>query len=195
LTFPFNFGWVKGYSTFPCWNHWPVSQIASDGRNTVAPDKPSHSSLTQVNGDFQVVEMGPDNTVLTRSLVGMTDKPIDSLLMLARSWNYPPSVKMLADGYSSYGYDKYQRSYIFESTSEAKQNLEFELDASPESPVCNLSVVIKNWNSPTAVIEINGIKMKAGKDYVVSYQPGLDGNEMVIWIYVKSEKNVKLKIQ
>jgi len=185
ITFPFNFGWVKGYSTFPCWNHWPVSQIASDGRNAVAPDKPSHSSLTQVNGDHQVVEIGPNNSVLTRSLVGMTKAPIDSLLPLARSWNFPPSVKMLVDGFSSIGYDKYQRSYIFENTSGKNKQLEFELEA---------SFVVKNWNSDIASIEINGKKEQLNKDYFVSYQPGLDTNEMVIWIYVKSEKTIKIKI-
>ena len=194
ITFPFNFGWVKGYSTFPCWNHWPVSQIASDGRNAVAPDKPSHSSLTQVNGDHQIVEMGPDNSVLTRSLVGMTSAPIESLLSLARSWNFPPSVKILADGFSSPGFDKYQRSYIFENTTGKNKQLEFELEASPKSPVCNLAIVIKNWNSPTAVVEVNGKKRQINNDYFVSFQPGLDTNEMVIWIYVKSEKTIKIKI-
>ena len=194
ITFPFNFGWVPGYSTFPCWNHWPVSQIASDGRNAVAPDKPSHSSLTQVNGDFQVVEMGPDNTVLTRSLVGMTDKPIDSLMSLARSWNYPPAVKLLTDGFSSEGYDKYQRSYNFECTSDKNQSLEFELLGSKNSPICNLAIVIKNRNSTSAVIEIDGVKMELNKDYYVSFQPTLAGNEMVIWLYLKSEKATKIRI-
>jgi len=194
VTFPFNFGWVPGYSTFPCWNHWPVSQIASDGRNAVAPDKPSHSSLTQVNGDFQVVEMGADNTVLTRSLVGMTDKPIDSLMSLARSWNYPPAVKLLTDGFSSAGYDKYQRSYNFECTSDKNQSLEFELQASKNSPICNLSLVIKNSNSTTAGVEIDGVKKVLNKDYFVSFQPTLDGNEMIIWLYLKSEKVTKIKI-
>jgi len=194
VTFPFNFGWVPGYSTFPCWNHWPVSQIASDGRNAVAPDKPSHSSLTQVNGDFQVVEMGADNTVLTRSLVGMTDKPIDSLMSLARSWNYPPAVKLLTDGFSSAGYDKYQRSYNFECTSDKNQSLEFELLASKNSPICNMSLVIKNSNSTTAGVEIDGVKKVLNKDYFVSFQPTLDGNEMIIWLYLKSEKVTKIKI-
>jgi len=194
ITFPFSFGWVKGYSTFPCWNHWPVSQIASDGRNAVAPDKPSHSSLTQVNGDYQVVETGPDNTVLTRSLVGMTDKPIDSLLMLARSWNYPAPVKLLTDGFSSEGYDKYKRSYNFECTSNQNTGLEFELQASKNSPICNLSLVIKNLNSTTATIEVDGVKKVLNRDYFVSFQPTLDGNEMVIWLYLKSEKTIKIKI-
>lgn len=194
VVFPFKFGWVKGYSTFPCWNHWPVSQIASDGRNAAAPDKPSHSSLTDLSGAFQIVEKGTDNKIFTRSLVGMTTSPIDSLLPLAHSWNYPPSVKILANGFKSLGYDKYQRSYIFDNTSGKNQQLEFELEASPKSPVCNLSVVIKNWNSLTAVVEINGEKKQLNKDYFVSFQPGLDTNEMVIWIYVKSEKTTKIKI-
>jgi hypothetical protein len=194
VVFPFKFGWVKGYSTFPCWNHWPVSQIASDGHCAVAPDRPSHTSLIDLSGEFQITERGKDNNIFTRSLVGITNDPIDSLLPLARSWNYPPKAKLLASGFLFKGYDKYQRSYNFEGTSVTKQSLEFELEASPKSPVCNLSVVVKNWNAPTAEIEINDIKMQTGKDFFVSYQHGLDGNEMVIWIYVKSEKDTKIRI-
>jgi len=194
VTFPFSFGWVQGYSTFPCWNHWPVSQIASDGRNAVAPDKPSHSSLTQVNGDFQIVEKGPNNTVMTRSMVGMTTEPIESLLPLARSWNFPPPAKLLSPAFSFEGYDKYQRAYLFEKGIGENKVIEFDLLASNKSPVCNLAIIVKNWNAPSIFVEIDGVKKLAGKDYFVSYQPGLDGDEMIIWIFVRSEAKINIKL-
>ncbi len=194
IVFPFRFGWVEGYSTFPCWNHWPVSQIASDGRNAVAPDKPSHSSLTQVNGDFQIIEKGPDNSILVRSLVGMTDQPIDSLLALARSWNYPPNVELISPGYLYKGYDKYERTYNFENTSDALQNLEFVLEGNIKSPICNLAIVINNWNSPNATIKINGDELQENLEFYTNLKNTLEGNEMIIWVKLKSEKKVNISI-
>ncbi|MHC4616476.1 MAG: hypothetical protein ACYTEQ_01850, partial [Planctomycetota bacterium] len=40
------FGGGDKHSRFPWWNHWPVSQIPSDGREVVGTDRPSHSSLS-----------------------------------------------------------------------------------------------------------------------------------------------------
>jgi hypothetical protein len=195
VTYPFNFGWVDGYSTFPCWNHWPVSQVASDGRNTVAPDKVSHSSLTQVNCDHQIFEIGSDHSVRVRSLIGMTEEPIESLLPLARSWNYPPEIRQVSNMFRYLGYDAYQRCYRFENTSPSKQNLEFELIGSNSSPVVNIPMVIKNWRSNIASVEINGKKAVQDVDYILGYLPTIDGEDLVIWIYIKSASVVKVTIR
>jgi len=186
ITFPFNFGWVEGYSTFPCWNHWPISQVASDGRNTVAPDKVSHSSLTQVNGDHQIVEICSDHSVRVRSLMGMTSEPIDSLLPLARSWNFPAEIKLVSSSYKYTGYDKYQRAYLFENLKNEKEQLEFEIKGTKQSPVVNIPIVIRKWNSTVSNIEINGKIAKNGIDYTLGYLSGLDSNDLVIWINIKS---------
>ena len=195
VTYPFKFGWVKGYSTFPCWNHWPISQIASDGRNTIAPDKASHSSLTQVNCDRQIFEKGSDNSVRVRSIMGMTTEPIDSLLSLAGSWNYPAEIKSNSPYFNTNGYDQYQRCYNFENTSKTKQVLEFDVMGSNKSPIVNLACVIKNWRSSTATIEINGKNAIQGVDYTLGFLPTLDSDDMVVWINIKSTSDVKVKIQ
>jgi hypothetical protein len=191
ITFPFNFGWVKGYSTFPCWNHWPISQIASDGRNTVAPDKVSHSSLTQVNCDNQIFEKCADNSVRVRSMMGMTTDPIDSLLPLARSWNYPAEIKSSSPNFKITGYDQYQRCYNIENLTKTKQALEFEVEGSNISPIVNLAFVIKNWNAGTADIGINGKKAIEGIDYTLGNLATPDGNDLVVWINIKSFSEVK----
>ena len=72
---PYSFGNMKEYTTIPNWNHWPVQQVASDGRNCVAADKPSHSSLTDSNGKIQIVEKKGDGCYWASSLKGMTDQP------------------------------------------------------------------------------------------------------------------------
>jgi len=193
VVFPFGGGTVGGYSTFPCWNHWPVSQIASDGRNAVAPDKASHSSLTIVLGDHQIVEICADHSVRARSLVGMTTQPIDSLLSLARSWNYPAQLKLISQNFNYIGYDQYQRAYQFENTGTTKQALEFELMGTKKSPVVNIPLVIKNWNSSTAIIEINGRIAIAGVDFSLGYLLG-ETDDMIVWINCKSSFTVKIKV-
>ena len=195
ITFPFNFGWVKGYSTFPCWNHWPISQIASDGRNTVASDKVSHSSLTQVNCDNQIFEKYPDNSVRVRSIMGMTTEPIDSLISLASSWNYPAEIELNSASFKLNGYDQYQRCYNFENSTKTNQVLEFDVLGSKQSPVVNLACAIKNWGSGTATVEINGKKAIQGIDYMLGFLPTLDGDDLVVWINNKSSSIVNVKIR
>jgi len=40
----------KSSSMFEWWNHWPVAQVKSSGISAVAPDRPSHSSLSHIEG-------------------------------------------------------------------------------------------------------------------------------------------------
>ena len=193
FTRPFTFGWVKGYSTFPCWNHWPVSQIPSDGRNAQAVDKPSHSSLTAVNGDQQKYETFPDGSIRVRSLIGMTTQPIDSLLPLARSWNVAPRLETRSAGYAYCGYDPYQRAYLFEKR--GVEGLEFacEISASPESPIENLCLVIKNWGDAPATIQING-RPVSGNDCATGVVRTLEGDDLVVWLPVKSTQKAMVRV-
>lgn len=195
VTGPFRFGWIKGYSTFPCWNHWPVSQIPSDGRKAVAPDKPSHSSLTAVNGNRQKLERCEDGSVRVRSMMGMTTNTIESLLPLARSWNKPPEVNNPSAGYDYAGYDQYQRAYLFRKQKGSNQPLEFELSGTESSPIVNIPIVIKNWGLSSAAVEINGEKAAAGGGYSVGNVSAADGDDLIIWIPLKSVSLVKIKVR
>jgi hypothetical protein len=47
---PFGFGAREGFSTMPCWNHWPVAQLPNDGRVAPAPDRPSSTCLGTRSG-------------------------------------------------------------------------------------------------------------------------------------------------
>lgn len=183
ITKPFSFGWVEGYSTFPCWNHWPVSQIKSDGRNAPAPDRPSHSSLAETVGSMQIVEFGPDSTVMARQLIGMTTGKIETLLPLARSWNSAATLQLNSDGYTSLGYDIYQRAYRLEQKIPGHTALSFTLQASASSPVQNVALEIINWNRTEVGVMLNSKELVNGKDYFAGYLPSLKGGKMVLWIY------------
>jgi len=188
---PFTFGWVKGYSTFPCWNHWPVSQIPSDGRKAAAPDKASHSSLTAINGELQKYERFPDGSVRVRSIMGMTTEPITSVLPLARSWNFAPGIKSTSNGFTSLGYDAYQRAYLFQRAQ--GESLEFTVDASAQSPLVQLPVVIRNWGASSAKVEVAG-KEQISEKCRFGRVSTLDGDDLIVWIPLQSTEPVKVSI-
>lgn len=194
-THPFTFGWIEGYSTFPCWNHWPVSQIRSDGRNAVSPDRASHTSITATEGHMQIVEYNADSSRVTvRQMVGMTTSPIQTLIPLARSWNFPPELKMESVGVKSCGYDAYQRAYIIEKQSNATSPLKFTIEATDRSPLCNAAFVLssrEDLKAPTA-ITVNGKKLKAGKEWQSGLVEDLDGYRLIVWLSIKSEKPVAI---
>jgi hypothetical protein len=195
VTQPFKFGWVKGYSTFPCWNHWPVSQIASDGRKAAAPDKASHSSLTGINGNLQKLERFPDGTVRVRSLIGMTTEPIGSVLPLARSWNSAPEVQSVSEGFESLGYDPYQRAYLFRMKDGNEKALSFTLAANESSPVVQIPIVIRNWGTRPAKVEVVGPHPVASKDCRIGMTATLESSDLIIWIPVKSTSTVRVQIR
>ncbi len=105
---PFNAGSLEGFSTFPCWNHWPVAQIPNDGRVTPVADRPSHTSLTATNPRRH---RQPDGSVVANTLYGMTDRGVDHIAALAASWAQPPPLKIVEDeGIQNHGYDPGQRA-------------------------------------------------------------------------------------
>ncbi len=158
------------YSHFPWWNHWPVAQIISDGRSACAPDRAAHSSLSwgDPNGDA--------------ALYGMTDKDPKTLVALARSWNYPPKLKLISDGFDNKGYDYTQRAYILEQKNQ-KSTLDFRLEASKKSPVVNPAVVIKKWGNKHVSVKIDDIPIKRGKDFRWGIEYDVEGNAaLIVWI-------------
>lgn len=190
---PFSFGFTKEYTTFPNWNHWPVQQIASDGTTAVAPDKPSHSSLTGSNGKMQIVEKKGEGVYWASSLRGMTNQPIESLMSLAKSWNYAPAITPVTAGLNGV-YDKYQRAYVLTFTSKAPSQIDFKIQASASSPVSNLPLVLEGFNTPINKIEIDSKVLNAGTDYFVGQVDGLDQSNAIVFINIKSESPLTIRI-
>ncbi|KAA6301486.1 MAG: hypothetical protein EZS26_002360 [Candidatus Ordinivivax streblomastigis] len=194
ITFPFNYGGAKEYSAFPCWNHWPVAQVRSDSRDAVAPDKPSHTSLTQEDYNTLKLECVADNTYLVRQMMGMTTEPIESLLPLAQSWNNPPAVQMTSKAYEYKGYDVYQRAYLIRKKTDDNAPVNLTVLASEQSPVHNMAFVIDNMKERNITIKINGKSLHRGKDFETGYIQGLDENKMVLWLPLHSHSTLSINI-
>jgi hypothetical protein len=184
------FGGGDEHSKFPWWNHWPVSKIPSDGREVTGPDRPSHSSLS--NYEPEAVP-GEGDSHIAVSLYGMTDKGIDSLIPLARSWNYPARLNLTAAGFESEGFNKYERAYVLSRKANGRLwTLKFELAASEKSPVVNPTFIIKNWGTAGAEVRIDGRTIKRGKNLRFGHRRTLEGEDLIVWIRRSSKKPISV---
>lgn len=167
------------YSHFPWWNHWPVAQVASDGRHAQAADRAAHSSL---------VWGSPRGGA---ALYGLTNKPAVSLLPLAKSWISPPLLKVGGGAIVSEGYDYKQRAYVLSYKADCK-DLAFELSGSEDSPVFNPTFVLKNWGESGAMLKINGKKTECGKDFRLGHRHRVDGSDLIIWVRTESTQPMQI---
>lgn len=175
------FGGHSRNSHFHWWNHFPVSQITSDGRGARAADRAAHSSL---------VWGTPSTNYL---MYGLTNKPAVSLINLAKSWNMPASISEAA-GCMSQGYVPQQRAYILTKTS---ASMSFRLLASEGRPVVNPCFVIKNWGgNRSAGVKIGGRPLSKGPDFRQGIVRDTDGTQtMVIWVKSEIIEDVRIAIE
>ncbi len=185
------------WSHFPWWNHWPVGQIPNDGRRTGVPDRPSHSSLSQGLEDSPAIEHDPQKGTYTAvHLIGMTDGRIEELVPLARSWNRPAKLQPTNAGFSSRGYDRYERAYILDCKKESKPDkLEFVLAASVDSPVVNPAFVVNNWGEGGVRLEVDGRQVKRGRSFRVGHRHRLDGSDLVVWVKMQATQPVRICLE
>ena len=186
------FGDDGEFSNFPCWNHWPVAQLPNDGREVFAADRPSSSSLS--NYKPRPEHLGGVSYAAV-SLYGMTDKPIESLLPLARSWLSPAKLQINGGDFIGKGYDRYQRAYVIEYIGGGEPPaLEFTLQAGPDSPVVNPAFVVKNWGRAAAVLTIDGKTTRPGPDLRLGRRRRLEGTDLIAWLKLESTKPVVIKL-
>jgi hypothetical protein len=185
-----------GYSAFPAWNHWPVGQFTSDGRHATFPDRTAHSSLTHIFWD-DATPFGEQGLFQEKLLLeGLSDKPAEELLPLAKSWLNPAAGQSLAEGLRV-EYDAAQRAYVLTRDNGQVKQLTVRLNASPESPMVNPAFVVSNWGSDReARISIDG---KETNDTIDIRQGGVrraNGvNALVIWMEVSRTEPLQVTIE
>jgi len=185
---------IRERSIFPWWNHWPVSQqIRSSGRWALAPDRVSHSSLAHIQS-WQPYEETADGVTMLM-LNGLTDKPAEALLPLAKSWLSPPKMDVEGAGYLSEGFDPTERSFVIARLGkDGPARLTVTLQASKDSPAVNPVLRIRRWDAALPRVEIGGRPAAAGKDARAGLIPGLDGDDLVLWIRGESTSPVRISI-
>jgi len=188
-------------SNFNFWDHWPVSQVASDGRIATSADRPSHSSLGHIglNGmaDTEWKPYEEDGRKVTKIMLhGMTDKAVEDLVPMAKSWLSPPEITLNSSNFASEGYDPTQAAYLISSTEQDNSTpLSFTINASKESPLINPTFVIKNWGKKDVAIKLNGATLKKSEDYRIGYHQTFKGYDLIVWIEKQSESTVNIQLE
>jgi len=173
-------------------NHWPEGQVPCDGRTGMTPDRAT-SFLGFPITDPLIHEAGQREWV--NSLYGMTDKPIENVIRLARSWSHPPQLKVIANYVESEGYDLSQRAYVLKCKEASKPSvLECVLEANENSPIVNACLVIKDWGDAGAAISIDGMPRERGKSSRLGHIRRLEGTDLVVWVEKESPRPIRIKV-
>jgi hypothetical protein len=179
-------------TNFPAYNHWPVSQVRSDGRFAQAADHATSFSISQnrptrhaEDGGFEWVAM----------LYGATFDDPAKLVPLARSWTRPPELRVLQGAVENRGYDVGQRAYLLRcSSSAACGDLSLELRADPGSPLVNALLVLEGFGDRAIDVSIGGQRLEPDRSLRTGYRKTLDGTDLLVWLEKSSTEPVSVRI-
>ena len=175
----------------PC-NHWPVGQAACDGRHSQAADQPTHFLGFPIS--YSPVYTN-DTREWWNGLYGMSTKPITELTGLARSWSQAPELALKGSGFGSAGFDRGDRAYqLIRSGAEGAEALACEIRASTNSPVVNLAMVVRNWGSAGAILEIDGQPIPRGRQFRYDHRHELDGSTLLVWINREATSPISIRL-
>jgi hypothetical protein len=195
LIIPYGGGAVETrpwFSKFPIWNHWPVAQIPSDGRNALALDHVSSSAIT--SPEPPETKRATDGAVDGRFLMGLTNQPISTMLLVARAWLQPPNLTLSATNFASDGYSRNDRAYHLHRLAAGGSSLQFSLEAGEKSPAVNPAFVIDGWGSGGASLTLNGMPVAEGKDFRVGHIERLEGTALVVWMRAQLAQPTKFRL-
>jgi len=186
-------------SHFNWWDHWPVSQDASDGRGATSAERPSHSSLCHIGlpgtADAEWKPYKTGEKMITKIMMnGLTDQDVEDLVPLAKSWLSAPELKLEGSDFMNDGYDPTQMAYVLKAKREGDE-LELTIDASEESPAVHPAFVIKNWGPMGAEVEVNGEDLECGEDYRMGHRTTVDSIDLIVWTKMKSMEPVEVEIE
>ena len=177
-------------SIFEWWNHWPVGLIDSSGRCAVAPDRPSHSSLSHIKWP----EYSHAEDSITKILMdGLTNRPPAELADLAKSWLHPATAEVSGAGFESNGYDAAERAFVVKRVAPGPASLGLKLTPAANSLVLNPVVIVKNWNFGTAQVTLDG-KLPLAGVVRVGTATNLDGLDLVIFIQKRSTAPLEVTV-
>ena len=175
---------------FPWWNHWPVAPRPTDGRYAMFADRASHASLSHWN--WKAYET-TDASMTKIMLNGLTDKTVDELVPLVKSWSNPPELEVVEGDFENDGYDAAELAFHLTSEDGAEP-LTMEIEASEESPVIDPAFVVNNWGYSEADLEVNGRRVERGKDFRVGHRERLEGTDLIVWFRLETTEPVTVSL-
>lgn len=181
-------GELTEYSVFPVWKHWPVAQTPFDGRYVTYPDRTARSSLTHLLPEVYREEVAVSAPFYTKLIMeGMLDWGTDTLLMLAKSWLNALRVANLKGAAGEYKPN--QRAYVLVKE---KGDVSFSVDANEESPVHNLAIIIKNWQSKQLAKVFVNASLVQNKQCIFRDTDGT--RTLTLWIEINERRRISIDI-
>jgi hypothetical protein len=180
---------ISRYNDHGGCNHFPVGQARCDGRTSTTSDRPSHC------GSFPISEPvlhEKGDREYWNGLYGINGMKMEEVVKLGRSWAYAPEIAIKGEGFVSNGYEKSERCYQIESKNSNAKNLEIKMAGSTESPICNPAFFVKNWKGNKAEVLIDG---KPAKDARIGINHELDGNDLVVFLFLEKTSPVTVTIK
>lgn len=168
---------------FPWWNHWPTSDIPSDGRRAVAADRASHSSVLTGSEwvDYKVTPTSRQRVMLH----GLTDRKAEDLVPLATAWLSPAPLSG-AEGQ----FDPIEKAYVLKGG----QAIRFDLEGSSETPIFNPAFIVHDCPGELTV-HIDGEAVAPGKDLRLGWRHSAERSDQVIWAKLSATRPVRFSFQ
>jgi hypothetical protein len=180
-------GEITEYAVFPTWNHWPVSQMPSDGRYAIYPDRTAHSSLTHLFLPvYREEKEGPTPYYEKILMEAMLDMKPKKLVPLAGSWMMPAKLTALEGAEGKY--ERGQRAYLLTKNADT---ISFTVSATKENPIYNLSFVVKGWDDDAgANVLVNGVETNVRQGTIRD----TDGTRTLV-LFIEKQSNRPLRIE
>ncbi|MBN2209851.1 MAG: LamG domain-containing protein [Sedimentisphaerales bacterium] len=176
---------------FSGWNHYPICQIASDGNAAKTSDRARHISLSRVLMNDYDAQYGDRPYQMKVMLEGITNKSIDELNVLGRSWLQAPEIQAV-DDCRELRYDKPQRAFILTATG---ADPEFAINATDEKPLYNPAFIVSDWGcDDVGAVRVNGqtLPVDCIRQGVVRDTRGV--RQLIVWLKGVWTNNQTLKI-
>jgi hypothetical protein len=169
-------------------NHFPVGQARCDGRTSTTSDRPSHCGSFPISEP--VIHEKNDREYWT-GLYGINNLEIKEIVSLGRSWAFAPPVSVYGNDFVSSGYDSSERCYQIENKNSVAGKLQIQIEATKENPLHNPAFLVNNWNAGSAEVLVNGKKIK---DARIGINHGLNGDNLVVFLFLQTDEPVNLTI-
>jgi len=173
---------------FPWWNHWPTSDIPSDGRRAVAADRASHSSVLTGSewADHKVTPTSRQRVMLH----GLTTARAEELAPLAKSWLNPPALSIAG---AAGRYDQVERAYVVDPVAGVSA-LSLRLEGSAESPALNPAFIFAGWSPRGVRITLDGLLAAEGDAVRIGRRHHADASDLIIWFELDRSEPVTIEV-
>jgi hypothetical protein len=185
---PYHHETLSDGQIFPWWNHWPTSDIPSDGRRAVAADRASHSSVLTGSewADYKVTPTSRQRVMLH----GLTEQKAEELVPLAAAWLSPAPLAGLTDGASGI-FDPVEKAYLLSGAGEVS----FTLQAGDASPVINPAFVLQGWTAGAVDVVIDGQVRHEDKSLRTGWRHSAQRSDLIVWVELSTTAPVAVRFR